>query len=420
MKRTTRYRQIIFFCLLTLINSVSARQNNAIVDREVAPGSNDDIKHRLKNMSDVIEIKYTEKVQDQIEFLLKSKNLSRTLLGRAEMYFPLMDNILLKHNVPTDLKYLAVIESGLVPYLSSGAGASGLWQFMPGTAQMYGLKVKDTYDERKDAIKSTEAAALYLKKLYKIYGDWTLVLAAYNCGDGTLNRAMKKTSSKSYWDISSHLPQQTQDFVPRYIAAAYLMNFYYLHELEPDPLPEDYVYTGTLKVYQRVDLLKIAEEYQISPEAIKRLNAVYTKGFIPESQEGEYFLTLPESKIYDYATNHNLLSDIAGFSIPSEARQKKNSETKTEEIAVAVVNREPETPFSKLPNPAMPITNLSNSVKAIRIEEEGIIKIVRLEKGQSLKDIAEANGIELAEIIELNRYSNSNLPKLGDQVKVRI
>jgi hypothetical protein len=420
MKKTFKIRQLIFMIVLALSASTGNSRIQVPIDREVAVGSNEDIRQRLKSFSHVLEIKYTEKVQSQIQFLLESKNLSRTLLGRAEMYFPMIDEALAKHDIPSELKFLAVIESGLVPYLSSSAGAAGLWQFMPVTAEMFGLKVKSTYDERKDAHKASEAAAIYLKKLFNIYKDWTLVLAAYNCGDGTLNRAMKKTSSKSYWDIAQHLPQQTQDFVPRFIAAAYLMNFYYLHDLTPDPMPEDYVFTGTLKVKNKIDLEKLAEDYQISPEAMKRLNSVYTKGFIPESEEGEYFLTLPESKIYDYAIANNLLDQITGFSFASLERQKK-SQLDAKNTDIAIVNTRPEElPFSKLPAPSQPFSSLNFAVKAIKLDDEGLIKIVMLSKGKSLNDVAIENGVDLNDLIELNKFSDTNVPKLGDQIKVRI
>jgi membrane-bound lytic murein transglycosylase D len=408
MNKILKMRHIIFMLVLALAYPAASRKSINADYEDLS----DEIRQRVKSMSSVVDMRYTNLVEKEIDDLIANKNLSRTLLGRAAMYFPMMEKVLVENGVPEELKYLSVIESGLVPYLSSGAGAAGLWQFMPSTAEMFGLKVKSTIDERKDAYKATQAAAKYLKKLHSIYGDWTLVLAAYNCGDGKLNKALKRSGARSYWASLDQLPEQTQSFVPRFIAASYLMNFYYIHELEPDHLPEDYVYSGTLKVKSKIELSTIAEDYQVSPEAIRRLNAIYTKGFIPESEEEEFTLTLPESIIYQYAEKNNLLDKIAEFSIASINRQNKRASEsiKKDEIAVADI------PTQKSPIIPINIPNRSVSIK----EDYSIIKIVRLTKGKSLKDIAEEHGTDLAALIDYNNFSESNLPRLGDPIKIRI
>jgi hypothetical protein len=412
MNKLFNLRQFIFLLIITMACPASSKTSG--LSNNFGKNENDEIRHRVKSMSTIIDVRYTDKVREQIDYLIGNKRLSTTLLGRAVMYFPMMDKIFDEYNIPQELKHLAVIESGLVPYFSSGAGAAGLWQLMPGTAEMFGLKIKSTIDERKDAEKSTHAAAKYLKKLHGLYGDWTMVLAAYNCGDGRLNKAIKSAGSTDYWEVEKFLPQQTQDFLPRFIAASYLMNFYYAHELEPDHLPEEYVYTGSIIVKEKVDLDKIAEEYQVSPEAIRRLNAIYVKGFIPETEDEEFSLVLPESIIYQYAENNNLLDKVGGFSIASIMRQKENAagaveDVKKEAIAIADIP------------PAKPIIPIGIPARAVSIKEDNsIVKVVRLSKGKSLKDIAQEHGTDLASLLDYNKFSEQNLPRLGDPIKIRI
>ena len=162
-----------------------------------------------------LELRYNNQVKEQIEFFCrKTPGLSSTLLGRTPMYFPIFEDALRTHGLPDELKFLPVIEAALVPYVSSHVGASGLWQFMKPTAQLYGLKVTNVVDERRDPHKSTQAAMHYLNRLYNIYGDWTLVLAAYNCGDGVVNSALRKSNSRSYWDIQNTCPDKHRNLFP--------------------------------------------------------------------------------------------------------------------------------------------------------------------------------------------------------------
>ena len=410
-----KYRILFKYVLLLLVLVISGNTNVPSAGTPNCGGTDPDIEKRVMSLSSQLELRYNDQVKEQIAFFIeKNKKLSATLLGRAVMYFPLIETTLAANQLPDELKYLPVLEAGLVPYLTSGAGASGLWQFMKPTAEQYGLKITNTIDERRDPEKSTAAASIYLKRLFEIYNDWTLVLAAYNCGDGVVNRALKKSNSRSYWDIQKYLPQQTQEFVPKFIAISYLMNYYYLHDIEPISMPEEYVYTASLRVFNKVDLESLAAEYMIDMEVIKRLNPSYIKGFIPETETG-HLLTLPESKIYDFAMNTSAYEHIVAFSPASLQRQKTA-------LANAETNQRKEAIYASLPLNGLPIPALGvkGNTEAIRLEDDANVKIVKLAKGISLADIAKENGMELASLMEFNRFDENNPPRIGDQVKLRM
>lgn len=405
-------KQFVFFLILAFCGNFNDAHANSSCSNETY-----DYKDKVMSLPSQLELRYNDQVKEQIEFFVeKNKKLSSTLLGRATMYFPMMESKLASHSLPDELKYLPVIEAGLVPYLTSSAGASGLWQFMKPTAEQMGLKITNTIDERRDAQKSTEAACIYLKKLFLIYKDWTLVLAAYNCGDGVINNALKKTNSRSYWDIQQYLPKQTQEFVPKFIAVSYMMNYYYEHNLTPMPMDEEYVYTGSLKVYDKVDLEQVAVQYQIDYEVLKRLNAVFIKGFIPKS-DGEYELHLPESKLFAFAEANNLLGDIVGFSPASMARQKEYAAQEEAKLLQEAKERE-SMPFDNLPLSNSLVLNVKAST--IRLEEQATIKVVKLTRGKSLLDIARENGTDVASIMELNKIDEKYPPRIGDEIKIRI
>ncbi len=406
----SKFRNFCFFLSLLFYGNIT--------DAKSTECTTNDYRDKVMGLPSQLELRYNNQVQDQIDFFVeKNKKLSSIILGRATMYFPLMETTLAANNLPDELKYLPVLETALVPYLTSSAGAGGLWQFMKPTAEQFGLKVTNTIDERRDTEKSTQAACIYLKRLYKIYNDWTLVLAAYNCGDGTLNNAMKKTNSRSYWDIQQFLPQQTQEFVPKFIAISYMMNYYYEHNLVPLPMEEDYVYTASVQVFDKIDLEKVAIEYQIDMEVMRRLNAVFVKGFIPASN-GEHFIHLPESKFYDFVNNNNLLDKVITYSPASITRQKTNDLIVAVEKEKEELKKRQTSPFQSLPT-SNPLIYASNNV-GIRMDEEAPVKIIKLTKGKSLRDIAKENNTDLASLMELNNISSKFPPRIGDNLKVRI
>jgi membrane-bound lytic murein transglycosylase D len=214
------------------------------------------------------------------------------MLGWAAVYFPLFEKILAEEGLPTDLKYLSIVESALNPSAVSRSGAGGLWQFMKPTARECGLKISSYVDERMDPEKSTKAAVKYLKQLYATFGNWELVMAAYNAGPGRVRSAIKRSGKNSYWELARYLPVETQSYVPGFIAASYLMNFHSEHELIP-VYPE--MAMGemiTVYVYEGMSVGEVAKRCGLTIEAVKRLNPVFVRNYIPSSPAG-YALTLP-------------------------------------------------------------------------------------------------------------------------------
>ena len=257
------------------------------------------------------------------------------MLGRAEYYFPIFEEIFDAYGVPLELKYLAVIESALNPKAMSRAKAAGLWQFIYSTGRAYNMKINSSIDERYDPIKSTHAAARYLSNLNKIYGDWTLALAAYNCGPGNVNKAIRRSGgSKDYWVISDYLPRETRNYVPAYIGATYIMNYYKEHKIVP--MTYDFpVASDTLMITnKKLDFSQISAVLGISVKEIKTLNPQYKKDIIPAVKEG-YSLRLPveqttaflqkEKEIYAYNTVNTKKSIASNTSISKVVTHSKNT-----------------------------------------------------------------------------------------------
>lgn len=256
---------------------------------------------RLNNLSTIIEFRYTQEVKDRIRnYVHEYPKGSQKILGRVSLYFPLIENKLREKNLPDDLKYLAVVESALVADASSKSGAKGLWQFMKGTGKMYGLKINSHIDERKDPLKSTDAALEYLADLYEQFDNWTLALAAYNCGPGNVRKAIRKSGGKrNYWEIRDFLPHETREYIPRQIAAIYLMQYYYMYDIEPVIMEENVINTSTSRTYRQTSFKDISAATGVSIEDLKFLNPSYLRNTIPASL-GDNHLTLPSVKMDEY------------------------------------------------------------------------------------------------------------------------
>jgi membrane-bound lytic murein transglycosylase D len=243
----------------------------------------------------IFEMKYNNIVGAYIRGYLYRREARKAELvtGRAVLYFPTIEALLAKYGMPEQLKYLPVVESALDPHAISPVGAEGLWQFMPGTAADYGLKVNDYVDERRDPHKSTEAAIHYLKKAYDKYGDWALALAAYNGGSGRVSRAIKRGRSKNFWKIRRYMPRETRNYVPAFIAATYLMEYYKSYDIEPVYPDLELQITEAIKVYDAISFYRIGQLTGLSIERIKTLNPAYKRDLIPNDPTGN-FLVLPK------------------------------------------------------------------------------------------------------------------------------
>ena len=256
---------------------------------------------RLMDTEQVIDLSYNKVVRNFIQmYTEKKRSQVEMMLGLSEYYFPMFEEILDKYNLPLELEYLPIIESALNPVARSRAGANGLWQFMYGTAKNMHLEITSFVDERRDPVKATEAAVRYLKQLYDIYGDWQLAIAAYNCGPGNVNRAIRRSGGKTnYWDIYYRLPRETRGYVPAFIAAAYVMNYYKEHLLVPQ-VPEFPTDVDTIMVNNYLHFNQIAEVLDMDKDEIYSLNPMYRRNVIPAKPDKPYPLILPQDKIMEF------------------------------------------------------------------------------------------------------------------------
>lgn len=224
---------------------------------------------------------------NSIRFFAKNRrSFVKIVLGRSALYFDLFEEKLSEYGLPLELKYLACIESGLRPQVKSRAGALGLWQFMYRTGLYYGLEETSYLDERMDPVKATDAACRFLKKLYGIYGDWNLALAAYNAGPGTINRALQRSGNqRSYWSIRPYLPSETQGYVPTFIAAAYLMTYHQEHNLLAAPAKIHNAQLDTMCLKRGLSMKTLSDHLDWGLQDIKELNPIYKTEFIPASEK---------------------------------------------------------------------------------------------------------------------------------------
>ena len=262
--------------------------------KKVPTYSKDEILSRLASQNSPVDVQWNSDIKRSIkDYTVKGRRSAETILGRSSIYFPIFNENLEKYGLPQDLKYMSVIESLLDPKAVSPVGAAGLWQFMPGTARRFGLKIDNYVDERYDPHKSTEAAMRYLKALHKRFDDWTLAIAAYNCGEGCVEKAIKRGETRDFWKLKKHLPKETQKYISRFIAASYVMNNYIFHDLKPAYPDYDVQLTKAVKVYKRKSFKEISKETGYSLEIIKKLNPSYKLEIIPPTAEGSY-LVLPK------------------------------------------------------------------------------------------------------------------------------
>lgn len=281
----------LFFFLLAYSSILFAYPSSK---NEFKPDFNrDEIKSRISELDLPFKTKYTTSVEGYLKgYLVLRPDRSEKIIGKEVMYFPMYEEKLKSNNLPEEIKYLSIVESALNEKALSRVGAGGLWQFMPETGAHYGLTINEYVDERFDAEKATDAAIKYLQKQYDRFGDWALALAAYNSGPGRVRRAMKRARSKNFWRLQRFLPRETRNYVPAFIAAAYLSQFHELHELKRELPPLDLQLTERTTIHRSLSFVTIAQVTGLSMEVIRTLNPAYIKDFIPESIKG-YSLTLP-------------------------------------------------------------------------------------------------------------------------------
>lgn len=251
----------------------------------------DEVEQRISGMNLIVDARYNKAVELHIKkYLSKEASLTRNVLYRSAIYFPIFERYLKEHGLPADLKYLAIVESALNPKALSPVGAGGLWQFMSGTGRNYGLTINREVDERACPHKSTLAAMQYLERQFERYGSWEMALAAYNCGAGNLNKAIRRARTNDYWELSKHLPKETNNFVPAFIGVAYIATHFHLHDIVPDFPGIDLQLTESVLVHQQIDFETIAAVTGLPLQVVATLNQAFKKNYVPASTTGHLVL----------------------------------------------------------------------------------------------------------------------------------
>ena len=276
------------------------------LDQELAPlipEFHDSIyMQRLERLPSLVPLVYNNVVRSWIHvYTVRPAQRDRleVMLGLTDFYFPMFDEIFDFYQVPLELRYLAVVESALNPRARSRVGATGIWQFMLATGRQYGLQVTTFVDMRRDPVASTHAAARYFRDLYNIYNDWTLAMAAYNCGPGNVNRAIRRAGGRTdYWEIYPHLPRETRGYLPAYIGATYAMNYYKEHGLTPRHIDVPPV-SDTIMVNRMINLAQVSEVMNIPLQLLRDLNPQYLRDIIP-GNSAPHPLRLPATYLTNY------------------------------------------------------------------------------------------------------------------------
>lgn len=353
---------------------------------------------RLSRIPAVMEMPYNDIVRKFIDQY--SGRLRRSvayMLGAGNLYIPIFEEALDYYGLPLELKYLPVIESALDPTATSRAGAVGLWQFMLATAKRYDLKVNSLVDERRDPIKASWAAAKYLKDLYKIYGDWNLVIAAYNCGPTKINKAIHRADgAHDYWTIYPYLPQETRGYVPAFIAANYIMTYYCEHNI--CPMKTKYpIATDTVMISRNLHMQQVADLCGIDHDAVRALNPQYRTDVIPGQSEPSA-LRLPQDKA------------LAFIDLKDSVYNYRADELLTRRAVVAVNDKADD-------NSRQQSTKKSSS-RSSKKNKKNAQKSVTVRSGDTLSAIAKRNGTTVANLRRINRIKGDRINP-GQRVRVK-
>lgn len=359
---------------------------------------------RLGRMPNVMEMPYNDIVRKFIDrYTGRLRRSVSYMLGAANFYMPIFEEALEKYNLPLELKYLPVIESALNPKATSHVGAAGLWQFMVATGKQYGLEVNSLVDERRDPIKSSYAAARFLRDLYKIYGDWNLVIAAYNCGPENVRKAIQRSGGKAdYWSIYSYLPRETRGYVPAFIAANYAMNYYCEHNICPmrTKLPAK---TDTIIVNRDVHLQQIAAVCGIELEELRTLNPQYRRDIVNGGTKPSV-LRLPATVVNAFIQNED---SIYNYDTDRLLPRRSIVEVQDNSSQYSGYNKRGTSRNGK-----------STSAKSRRSRKSRGAKSVTVKAGQSLSEIARKNHTTVKKLQKLNGIKGSNI-RAGKKLRVR-
>lgn len=354
------------------------------------------LKARLKEMDakSPFNIEYNQGLENIIKSFLKNRKKSfERLMAISEYYFPIFEEALAKQNVPLEIKYLAVVESALNPKAVSRVGATGLWQFMYQTGKQYNLNIDSYVDDRSDPLKASEAAAQYMTNMYKIFGDWDLVLASYNSGPGNVSKAIRRSGGQqNYWNIRKHLPQETQGYVPAFLATMYIYEYHKAHGIKPERAVVKQFATDTIMIRKQLSFKQISDLLDIPVAQLQLLNPQYKLGVVPAYNDKKHFLTLPSQKVAIFTSNEDKIYAYAQFEL--DKREK---------------------PFTRQQQAYAYRDSLRSNNDSTSVVSR--TKYHKVRRGDNLSEIANRYNVAMSDIKRWNKLKNNKAP-LGRNLKI--
>jgi membrane-bound lytic murein transglycosylase D len=380
---------------LDLYNDLSDDIKNINIDEKVDYELPTELlKQRLAAMDakSPFNIEYNPGLENIIKSFLKNRKKSfGRLMAISEYYFPMFEEALAKENVPLEIKYLAIVESALNPKAVSRMGATGLWQFMYQTGKQYNLKIDSYVDERSDPLKSSEAAAQYMSKMYAIFGDWDLVLASYNSGPGNVAKAIRRSGGQqNYWNIRKNLPQETQGYVPAFLATMYIYEYHKEHGIKPDRALVQHFATDTIMIKKQMSFKQISDLLDVPVAQLQLLNPSYKMNVIPFYQDENHFLRLPKDKISVFVSNEE--------KIYAYIQRDLDFREKPFQVQKAIVLND----------------TMNYSIQRISLPK---IKYYTVKRGDNLSEIADKYSVTIADIKKWNRLKGSTVAH-GKSLKI--
>lgn len=372
-------------------NDIKSINTDEKVDYEL---STELLKQRLAEMDSKspFNIEYNPGLENIIKSFLKNRKKSfERLMAISEYYFPLFEEALAKQNVPLEIKYLAVVESALNPKAVSRMGATGLWQFMYHTGKQYNLKIDSYVDDRSDPLKASEAAAQYMANMYAIFGDWDLVLASYNSGPGNVAKAIRRSGGQqNFWNIKKHLPQETQGYVPAFLATMYIYEYHKEHGIKPNRAATPHFATDTILIKREMSFKQISDLLDIPVAQLQLLNPSYKMNVVPFYHDKSHFLRLPMDKIAVFASNED---KIYGY-----AQRQLDLREKPFQVAKAIAAKD----------------TLNDAQQRAALAKT---KYYTVKRGDNLGAIADKYNVTVAEIKKWNRLKSSTVAS-GKSLKI--
>jgi membrane-bound lytic murein transglycosylase D len=403
----------------------------------ISPYSGSIFKLRLDSIQQEVPLVYNEYVQEYIDLYMRNRAEMGHVMGLSKYYFPIYEKIFHDAGIPTEIKYLSIVESKLDPNAVSRVGATGLWQFMAQTGKMYGLSMTEYVDERRDPIQASYAAAAYLKDAYQEFGDWLLAIASYNCGKSNVEHAIEKAGVLDFWAIRQYLPMETRSYVPAYIAMSYVMNYGHKHSI----LADNWNFNGkidTVMVDRMVGLNDVARALSINQTDLALLNPAYKRQIVNGTKALPRRMIIPRAEQRNYTALYNVLNNLPAPSQAAVINHAVNLETTAPPMMVTTPAPKPIIVAVKAPvvilqkpvttAPVQPVTTVAQvttqTVSAIATtatpvaQKEKTPDYYTTKEGDTLETIADNYGLDVREIKAWNRYLQTDKVIAGKKLRL--